>query len=213
MSLQKFASALAVLACVAQAAIVDDGLWTGKDWYDSASHIGVKNGVPYSKDVKVNRRITSPMTFDGPVDATYLSSANVKRVQKFFKQNDWDKTFPQANKIYTYDNFLKAVAKFPAFCNEKNTNNMTQDEVCKRELASLFAHWGQETGKRDPNDGEFWKQGLYWVEEIRCAGGNNGSCEYKSGNWSAKPNAWPPAVGHQYYGRGPFQLSWNYNYG
>ena len=90
---------------------------------------------------------------------------------------------------------------------------MTDDEVCKREMAAIFAHWGQETGKRDPRDGEFWKQGLYWVEEIRCAGNFNGSCNYKSGNWSAKPDAWPPQANVQYYGRGPFQLSWNYNYG
>ena len=35
--------------------------------------------------------------------------------------------------------------------------------------------------------------------------------DYKSSNWSA--TAWPPQAGVQYYGRGPMQLSWNYNYG
>jgi len=29
--------------------------------------------------------------------------------------------------------------------------------------------------------------------------------------WSNK--AWPNQPGQQYYGRGPMQLSWNYNYG
>ena len=35
--------------------------------------------------------------------------------------------------------------------------------------------------------------------------------DYKSWNWSN--NAWPNQNGVQYYGRGPMQLSWNYNYG
>ena len=61
---------------------------------------------------------------------------------RLFSSADWDRGFPQADKIYTYDNFLKAVAKFPAFCNEKNTDKLTLDQVCKRELAGIFAHWG-----------------------------------------------------------------------
>lgn len=103
------------------------------------------------------------MTVDGSIDATYMSSPNVQRVMGLFSQADWNRGFPLANKIYTYDNFLKAVAKFPAFCNEKNTDDLTLDQVCRRELASIFAHWGQETGKRDPAHGEFWTQGLFWV--------------------------------------------------
>ena len=37
------------------------------------------------------------------------------------------------------------------------------------------------------------------------------ACDYASDNWSSI--AWPPQPNVQYYGRGPFQLSWNYNYG
>ena len=40
---------------------------------------------------------------------------------------------------------------------------------------------------------------------------NDPSCNYKSSNWSAQ--AWPPNPDKQYFGRGPIQLSWNYNYG
>lgn len=87
------------------------------------------------------------------------------------------------------------------------------DETCKRELSTIFAHWGQETGKRDPSDGEFWTQGLYWIQEIRCNGTGAANCDYTSGGWASDANAWPPVAGKQYYGRGPFQLSWNYNYG
>jgi hypothetical protein len=29
---------------------VDDGPWTGNDWYDEEQKIGIRNGVPYSND-------------------------------------------------------------------------------------------------------------------------------------------------------------------
>ena len=90
---------------------------------------------------------------------------------------------------------------------------MTLDKNCKRELASVFAHWGQETGKRSWNDGEFWTQGLYHIEEMDCKGKTAAFCNYYSSNWSAKEDAWPPQSPKQYYGRGPMWLSWNYNYG
>ena len=88
------------------------------------------------------------------------------------------------------------MAKFPNFCNETNNGQGSQalDDTCKRELATIFAHWGQETGKRDPSDGEFWTQALYWVQEIRCNKDTNGgvadpSCDYKQGGWA--DDAWP----------------------
>ena len=44
---------LALFALEASAAIVSDGLWTGNDWYDTKTEIGVRNGTPYSNDPKV----------------------------------------------------------------------------------------------------------------------------------------------------------------
>ena len=48
-----YASAMALLSLGAEAAIVEDGLWTGNDWYMDKYNMGVKNGVPYSKDPMV----------------------------------------------------------------------------------------------------------------------------------------------------------------
>jgi len=67
---------------------------------------------------------------------------NVQRVARLFTQGDWDRGFPLANAVYSYDEFLQAVAKFPYFCSESNLDNYTLDEVCMRELSTLFAHWG-----------------------------------------------------------------------
>ena len=47
------AATLACLGHLASAAIVEDGIWTGNDWYDTLHKIGVSNGVPYSNDPKV----------------------------------------------------------------------------------------------------------------------------------------------------------------
>ena len=70
-------TALAYLSQRACAAIVEDGLWTGNDWYDSLHEIGVQNGVPYSNSPSVDRRIKAPLSIDGSIDDTYLTYANV----------------------------------------------------------------------------------------------------------------------------------------
>jgi chitodextrinase len=132
---------------------------------------------------------------DGDVSDTYMSSANVQRIKSIFDEEDWNRGFPLADPIYTFDNFLKAAAKFPHFCNETNIAGHDLEKACTRELAAVFAHWTQETGKRSLADGEFWTQGLYHVEEMRCKDTYNGTCDYKSTNWSAKDNAWPPQHG------------------
>ena len=206
--MKSFKSAL-IAACAiftheVYAGIISDGIWSDYTWYDDVMKIGVdETGTPYSNDEKIDRMITSPLSLDGPVD-NYQNFANVQRVQRIFPEEKFNEGFKLRNEVYTYENFLKAVARFPAFCNETNLNGWSIDDTCKRELAAMFAHWGQETGKRDPQQGEFWKQALYYVEEI-----NKG--EYKSWNWS--DSAWPNQVGVKYFGRGPLQLSWNYNYG
>jgi len=53
--------------------------------------------------------------------------------------------------------------------------------------------------------GEFWTQALYYTEEIA-------KNDYISCDWG-NCDKWPPAPNKQYFGRGPLQLSWNYNYG
>jgi len=110
-----------------------------------------------------------------------------------------------ANEIYTYKNFLMSVGKFPAFCNEGDL------DLCKRELSTFFAHTTHECGYESPYmEYPTWRQGFYWITEIACTPPTGQAvCDYSDPTniW------WPPTEGVQYYGRGPFQLSWNYNYG
>ena len=114
-----FALTLALAGHMAQAAIVETGPWTGKDFYDAVNKTGVANGIPYSNDAVVQHRLRSPLSKDTDM-ADYLSMANVARVASLLPEAQWDIVFPSANAVYTYEKFLKAVGKFPAFCNETN---------------------------------------------------------------------------------------------
>ena len=165
---------------------------------------------------------------------------------------------------YTYTNYLKAVAKYPAFCGDDAADSSADlDELCMQAMASMFAHFAQEVGGHLGNtnatytapvngtlidrsgdketgnndDGgpmkEFacsgtesggwcgdqaqsipeWRQALYWVNESGCSETGAG-CLYRScdpGTWQAE--AWPCPADTKYFGRGPKQLSYNYNYG
>ena len=96
---------------------------------------------------------------------------------------------------------------------------MSDLDTCKRELATLFAHFVAETGKNSDWDAanlgiERYRQGLYYLTEIGCAEGTNDDCDYYSSDSMPYLELWWPInYDKKYYGRGPFQLSYNYNYG
>ena len=124
-------------------------------------------------------------------------------------EDQWDYLFPMANSLYDYESFLQAVAKFPMFCGDND------EDLCKRELATFFAHTAHEVGAENPDSSiPTWRQSFYYITEKGCASSKKkSSCNYKTGNSDWASTIWPPVSGQQYYGRGPLQISWNYNYG
>ena len=79
--------------------------------------------------------------------------------------------------------FLQAVGKFPAVCADY-TDGRNSEDICRRTLATMFAHFTQETGAHNPSDKEFdeWRQGLNVVREQGCTDtspgcGYNDNCE------------------------------------
>ena len=110
--------------------------------------IGVRNGVPYSNDAETTRRINAAMTVDGDA-LDYRSKPNVRRVMDLVDEDEWDELFPIRQPLYEYEGFLRAVGKFEAFCGEGNLEGYDEEDTCARELAALFAHFGQETGLHD----------------------------------------------------------------
>jgi predicted chitinase len=95
----------------------------------------------------------------------------------------FDQMFPNRNSFYTYAGLTAAISAFPGFA---TTGSATTQ---KQEAAAFLANVSHETG------------GLVYVTEID-----------KSGNYCASEPYGCPAGTYAYYGRGPLQLSWNFNY-
>ncbi|WP_178124462.1 chitinase [Spartinivicinus ruber] len=143
---------------------------------------------------------------------------NVKRVESIISSKDWDFLFSKRNVTYTYNNFLKAIGKFPAFCGGYS-DNRDADAICRKSLATMFAHFTQETGGHNPyEEVPEWRQGLFWVREMgwneTMRGGYNSECNPDT--WQGR--TWPCGTFKDgefksYFGRGAKQLSYNYNYG
>lgn len=113
----------------------------------------------------------------------------------------FDSMFPNKNALFSYEALITAAQAFPEFCNEGSL------DVRKRELAAFFGNIGHETTggwPTAPGGAQAW--GLYFAQEVGC---ENGQC---TGYCTAIPE-YPCAPGKTYHGRGPIQLSYNYNYG
>eukprot|EP01054_Gregarina_sp_Poly1_P003537 Gregarina_sp_Poly_1__3536@NODE_2031_length_2817_cov_2659_463273_g392_i2_p1_GENE_NODE_2031_length_2817_cov_2659_463273_g392_i2NODE_2031_length_2817_cov_2659_463273_g392_i2_p1_ORF_typecomplete_len725_score93_70Glyco_hydro_19/PF00182_19/7e22CBM_5_12_2/PF14600_6/0_026CBM_5_12_2/PF14600_6/0_45CBM_5_12_2/PF14600_6/2_8e03CBM_5_12_2/PF14600_6/2_6e03SwrA/PF17423_2/0_36_NODE_2031_length_2817_cov_2659_463273_g392_i24972671 len=209
---------------------------------EMAHQEAVYRSTPVAQDiVRVNRML--------PVDevekvtpGAASNPSNVKRVEGILSESLFDKLFPVRHKKYTYANFLKAVALFPAYC-DTYTDGRDSEAICKKILATSFAHYIQETGanhgslfyKADGhsispdniNDGadewyttgqklELVQQGLWFLREVGHTEGSGGdsyrSCELISGSMFWQLT-YPCGSNVDYFGRGSKQLSWNYNYG
>ncbi|KAK8711441.1 hypothetical protein V6N13_146723 [Hibiscus sabdariffa] len=103
-----------------------------------------------------------------------------------------------ARNFYPYNAFIQAAQCFPKFGNTGDLN------TSKREIAAFLGQISQETtgGWATAPDGPYaW--GLCFKEEISPP----------SNYCDATNTRWPCFPGKSYHGRGPIQLSWNYNYG
>ncbi|XP_072970948.1 endochitinase-like [Typha angustifolia] len=102
-----------------------------------------------------------------------------------------------ARGFYTYNAFVAAANSFGGFATTGDTTTR------KREIAAFLAQTSHETtgGWPAAPDGPYaW--GYWHLEEQADRGAH------------CAPSAqWPCAPGKKYYGRGPIQISYNYNYG
>jgi chitinase len=109
---------------------------------------------------------------------------------------------PCEGSFYTYTALLEAARDFPEFAAEGTA------DARRREVAAFLANAGHETtrGWTGAVDGRaFW--GLCWVLE------GSGAPESTLPDYCVFDPRWPCAPITKYYGRGPLQLSYNYNYG
>jgi hypothetical protein len=127
-----------------------------------------------------------------------------------FTESDYNALFPHANgaainglenqhAIFNYTYLLDAAKRFPEFA--------CQGDVAtrKREVAAFLAHTSQETSGWWAGQPYNW--GYYFSTEVGCT---NTGCTMYCERYNTE---YPCAAGKGYFGRGPIQLSWNYNYG
>ncbi|MCQ4045090.1 glycoside hydrolase family 19 protein [Streptantibioticus rubrisoli] len=98
----------------------------------------------------------------------------------------FNQMFPNRNPFYTYSGLTAALSAYPGFATTGG------DTVQKQEAAAFLANVAHETG------------GLQYVVEQNTANYSH-YCDY------SQPYGCP-AGQSAYYGRGPLQLSWNFNY-
>ncbi|GII62948.1 chitinase [Sphaerisporangium krabiense] len=98
----------------------------------------------------------------------------------------FNQMFPSRNPFYTYNGLVAALRAYPAFANTGS------DTVKKQEAAAFLANVNHETG------------GLVYIVEQNTA-------NYPHYCDATQPYGCPAGQA-AYYGRGPIQLSWNFNY-
>ena len=98
-------------------------------------------------------------------------------------QAQFNEMFPNANSFYTYSGLVSAMSAYPTFA---TTGGTTVEE---QEAAAFLANVDHETG------------GLVYINEID-----------QSGDYCAAESYGCPAGDTAYFGRGPLQISWNFNY-
>jgi chitinase len=98
----------------------------------------------------------------------------------------FNQMFPSRNSFYTYAGLTAALSAYPAFANTGS------DTVKKQEAAAFLANVSHETG------------GLVYIVEQNTA-------NYPHYCDTSQPYGCPAGQA-AYYGRGPIQLSWNFNY-
>ena len=101
-------------------------------------------------------------------------------------ETQFNQMFPGRNSFYTYSGLTAALSAYPGFANSGS------DTVKKQEAAAFLANVSHETG------------GLVYVVEQNTANYPH-YCD-----WNQPYGC--PAGQSAYYGRGPIQLSWNFNY-
>ena len=101
-------------------------------------------------------------------------------------ESQFNQMFPSRNSFYTYSGLIDALSAYPGFANTGD------DTTKKREAAAFLANVNHETG------------GLVYIKEQNEANYPH-YCD-----WGQPYGC--PAGQAAYYGRGPIQLSWNFNY-
>ncbi|WP_328992030.1 chitinase [Kribbella sp. NBC_01245] len=157
--------------------------WTQGQWYVTGSVVKYTNGLYYiAEHDNPGYDPTISTWYWEPYDCGGGPGPSAFPVS----ESMFNQMFPNRNPFYTYSGLTNALSAYPGFANTGD------DTTKKREAAAFLANVNHETG------------GLVYIKEINeanyphyCDWGQSYGC---------------PAGQAAYYGRGPIQLSWNFNY-
>lgn len=205
-----------------------------KDWQDQISKLSsdeqlkLKEIGYYVHAAKVNLDKIAPGANTNP--------ENVKRIERLMPRANFEKTFPltahhqivngfDPADVYSYSNFLKAAAVIPGYCGDfsgypgaKTAEMADPDTLCKRMLATTFAHAVQETGNFDSNNLVNVRDKIVTtftsVAEADSTPEHRAVGQYldDNGPFSLTGKFASVVAGKYYYGRGAKQLSYPSNY-
>ncbi|WP_079104031.1 glycoside hydrolase family 19 protein, partial [Streptomyces aurantiacus] len=121
-----------------------------------------------------------------PTASAQKAGGDTAAAEFVVSEGQFNEMFPARNSFYTYSGLTAALDAYPGF------TTTGSDTVKKQEAAAFLANVSHETG------------GLQYVVEQNTA-------NYPHYCDAAQPYGCP-AGNDKYYGRGPVQLSWNFNY-
>ncbi len=163
--------------------------WAAGTWYNAGAIVRYTNGLYYiaehgnpGYDPTISTWYWDPFTCSGTPPTTPPPHPGGFIVT----EAQFNQMFPGRNPFYTYQGLVAALSAYPAF-----TTTGT-DTVRRREAAAFLANVNHETG------------GLVHIVEQNTANYPH-YCD-----WGQSYGC--PAGQAAYYGRGPIQLSWNFNY-
>ncbi|GLY97113.1 glycoside hydrolase family 19 protein [Actinoplanes sp. NBRC 103695] len=181
----------AIAPATASQAAACAGAWSASQVY-VGENVASQNGHNYR--AKWWTQNESPATHSGPWDVWADQGAcggggeDPPPTGGFpLSQAQFDQRWPASQRasLYTYSGLIEAANRFPAF-------GSGSDVTKKREVAAFLANVDHESGQlryTEEQDVPGWGRYCDWSRPYGC-----------------------PAGQTAYHGRGPIQLSWNYNY-
>lgn len=165
--------------------------WAAGAWYATGAIVRYTNGLYYiaehdnpGYDPTISTWYWDPYTCSGGNPPSSPPPTNPGGF--VVTEAQFNQMFPSRNPFYTYSGLVTALNAYPAFAKTGS------DTVRRQEAAAFLANVNHETG------------GLVHIVEQNTANYPH-YCDY------SQPYGCPAGQA-AYYGRGPIQLSWNFNY-
>jgi predicted chitinase/chitodextrinase len=170
--------------------------WAGGTWYNAGAIVKYSNGQYYRAknanpgyDPIISTWYWEPFACSGggnnnpPPGNNNPPPGNNNPGGAVLTEAQFNQMFPNRNSFYTYAGLIDAMKKYPSFAS---------GSTAKLEMAAFLANVNHETG------------GLVHINEINTA-------NYPHYCDRSQPYGCPAGQA-AYHGRGPIQLSWNFNY-